>query len=144
MSDQATITRFLHTVPMFQGLQERQLQRLAKRFTERTYAAGETIVTQGTLGIGLFVIESGRADAVRQFPDGSSHIVNTFGPTEFFGELSLLDDAPRTASVTATEATKCLVLTQLDFNSVLHEDADIPVIMLKELAKRLRRTMDSM
>ncbi len=144
MSDQVTITRFLHTVPMFEGLQDRQLQRLAKRFTERSYASGETIVTQGTLGIGLFILESGKADAIRQHPDGSSHIVNTFGPTEFFGELSLLDDAPRTASVVATEATKCLVLTQLDFNSVMHEDADIPIIMLKELAKRLRRTMDSM
>jgi CRP/FNR family transcriptional regulator, cyclic AMP receptor protein len=144
MSDQATITRFLHTVPMFEGLQDRQLQRLAKRFTERSYFSGETIVTQGTLGIGLFVLESGKADAIRQFPDGSSHVVNTFGSTEFFGELSLLDDAPRTASVVAIEDTKCLVLTQLDFNSVLHEDADIPIIMLKELAKRLRRTMESM
>jgi len=144
MSDQATITRFLSTVPMFQGLQERQLQRLGKRFTERAYAAGESIVTQGTLGIGLFVIEKGKADAIRQFPDGTSHVVNQFGPTEFFGELSLLDDAPRTASVVATEATQCLVLTQLDFNSVLHEDADSPIIMLKELAKRLRRTTESM
>lgn len=144
MSDQATITRFLHTVPMFEGLQEKQLQRLAKRFTERTYNEGETIVIQGTLGIGLFVIESGKADAVRQLPDGSSVTVNKFGPTEFFGELSLLDDAPRTASVIATETTKCLVLTQLDFNSVLREDADIPIIMLRELAKRFRRSMERM
>jgi CRP/FNR family cyclic AMP-dependent transcriptional regulator len=137
MSDQATITRFLHTVPMFEGLQDKQLQRLAKRFTERAFNAGETIVTQGTLGIGLFVIESGKADAIRQLPDGSSVTVNKFGSTDFFGELSLLDDAPRTASVVATEATKCLVLTQLDFNSVLREDADIPIIMLRELAKAL-------
>ncbi len=144
MSDQATITRFLHTVPMFEGLQDKQLQRLAKRFTERAFNAGETIVTQGTLGIGLFVIESGKADAIRQLPDGSSVTVNKFGSTDFFGELSLLDDAPRTASVVATEATKCLVLTQLDFNSVLREDADIPIIMLRELAKRFRRTMERM
>ena len=85
MSDQATITRFLHTVPMFEGLQDKQLQRLAKRFTERAFNAGETIVTQGTLGIGLFVIESGKADAIRQLPDGSSVSVNKFGSTDFFG-----------------------------------------------------------
>lgn len=144
MSDQATITRFLQTVPMFAGLQEKQLQRLAKRFTERSYAAGETIVTQGTLGIGLFIIESGKAEAIRQHPDGSKTTVNSFGKTEFFGELSLLDDAPRTASVIAVEATKCLVLTQLDFISALHEDADISITMLKELAKRFRRLMDTM
>jgi len=144
MSDLEKTSRFLHTVPMFQGLQDRQLQRLARRFTERTFAAGETIVTQGTLGIGLFVIESGKVNAVRLNPDGSSTVVNSLGSTEFFGELSLLDDAPRTASVVATEETRCLVLTQLDFMSVLHEDADIPIIMLKELAKRFRRLMESL
>jgi CRP-like cAMP-binding protein len=144
MADVSRITRFLHTVPMFQGLDDRQLQRLAKRFTERSYATGEAIVTQGTLGIGLFIVESGKTDAVRAMPDGSKHTVNQFGPTEFFGELSLLDDAPRTASVVATEPTVCLILTQLDFMSALHEDADIPIVMLKELAKRLRRTMESL
>ena len=144
MSDQATITRFLQTVPMFEGLQEKQLQRLAKRFTERSYSAGEAIVTQGTLGIGLFIIESGKVDAVRQHPDGTKTTVNTIGKTEFFGELSLLDDAPRTASVIAVEDTQCLVLTQLDFISVLHEDSDISIIMLKEMAKRFRRLMDNM
>lgn len=144
MSDQATITRFLHTVPMFEGLQDKQLQRLAKRFTERKYNDGETIVTQGTLGIGLFIIESGSANAIRHNPDGSSVVVNELKSPDFFGELSLLDDAPRTASVVATSDTKCLVLTQLDFNSVLREDADIPITMLKELAKRLRRLTERM
>ena len=144
MSSHDKITQFLHTVPMFQGLDERQMQRLARRFTERNYATTETIVTQGTLGIGRFIIEKGRADAIRLHPDGSKVIVNTFGPTEFFGELSLLDEAPRTADVVATEPTICLVLTQLDFMSALHEDADIPIVMLKELAKRFRRTMESL
>lgn len=144
MADVSRITHFLHTVPMFRGLDDRHLQRLAKRFTERSYATGEAIVSQGTLGIGLFIIESGKADAVRLMPDGSKVTVNHFGPTEFFGELSLLDDAPRTASVVATEPTICLILTQLDFMSALHEDADIPIVMLKELAKRFRRTMESL
>jgi CRP/FNR family transcriptional regulator, cyclic AMP receptor protein len=144
MQEQEKITRFLHTVPMFQGLNERQMTRLAKRFKERTYAKGETIVTQGTLGIGLFVVESGKVDAVREHSDGTKTVVNTLGPTEFFGELSLLDDAPRTASIVATEDTVCLVLTQLDFMSALQEDADIPIVMLKELAKRFRRLMENL
>jgi CRP-like cAMP-binding protein len=144
MQDFDKITRFLQTVPMFQGLSERQLHRLARRFTERAYNAGETIVTQGTLGIGLFIVESGKAEAVRQHPDGSSNVLNTLVPTDFFGELSLLDDAPRTASVIATEPTKCLVLTQLDFFSALKEDNDMPIIMLKELARRFRRVMENL
>src|SRR5215470_10411263 len=121
MQEQENITRFLHTVPMFQGLNERQLNRLAKRFKERSYAKGETIVNQGTLGIGLFIVESGHVEAIREQSDGSKSVVNEIGPTQFFGELSLLDDAPRTASVIATEDTKCIVLTQLDFMSALQE-----------------------
>ncbi len=144
MSDQEKINRFLHTVPLFHGLDERQMLRLAKRFTERSFAKGQAIVTQGTLGIGLFIIETGSADAVRELPDGSKHIVNHLGPTDFFGELSLLDESPRTATVSANEDTKCLVLTQLDFLSALREDSEIPIIMLRELSKRFRRMMDSM
>jgi CRP-like cAMP-binding protein len=144
MADLSRITRFLHTVPLFQGLDDRQLQRLARRFTERSYATGEAIVTQGTMGIGLFVIESGKADAVRESLDGSKAVVNHFGPTEFFGELSLLDDAPRTASVVASEPTVCVILTQLDFMSALREDVDISIVMLKELAKRFRRTLETL
>jgi CRP/FNR family cyclic AMP-dependent transcriptional regulator len=144
MEDQEKITRFLHTVPMFQGLQPRQLNRLGKRFKERSYGKGETIVNQGTLGIGLFIVESGKADVIRESHDGDKTVVNRLGPTDFFGELSLLDDAPRTASVIATEDTKCLVLTQLDFMSALEEDAEIPIVMLKEMAKRFRRLMESM
>jgi len=144
MSDQEKIFRFLHTVPLFTGLDERHMQRLGKRFTERAFGKGEAIVTQGTLGIGLFVVESGKVEAIRENPDGSKHVVNTLGPTEFFGELSLLDEAPRTATVVAVEDTRCLVLTQLDFLSALREDSDIPIIMLKELSKRFRRLMETL
>lgn len=144
MSDQQKITGFLHTVPMFRGLDDKQLQRLAKRFNERSYGKGEAIVTQGTMGIGLFIVESGRAQAVRHFADGSEIQLNSFGPTEFFGELSLLDEAPRTATVAAVEDTKCLILTQLDFLSALREDADVSIIMLKEMAHRLRRATESL
>jgi CRP/FNR family cyclic AMP-dependent transcriptional regulator len=144
MSEVDQITRFLHTVPMFQGLNERQLNRLAKRFKERNYAKGETIVTQGTLGIGLFIIEKGKVEAVREHSDGTKSVVNQLASTDFFGELSLLDEAPRTASVIAAEDSTCLVLTQLDFMSALQEDAEIPIVMLKELAKRFRRLMENL
>lgn len=145
MPEHDKIKRFIQTVPLFKGLDEdRQFVRLAKRFSERSYAAGETIVTQGTIGIGLFVVENGKAEAIREYPNGDKHVVNTFGPTDFFGELSLLDEEPRTASVIATEPTQCLILTQLDFLSALREDPDIPIAVLKELARRFRRVMESL
>lgn len=144
MQDNEKIKRFLTTVPLFKGLDDRQLTRLAKRFSERSYPAGEAIVNQGTIGIGLFIVESGKAEAIREILGGEKHVVNTFGPTDFFGELSLLDEEPRTASVITTEETKCLILTQLDFFSALKEDVDIPIALLKELTRRLRRAMESL
>ncbi len=144
MSDLDTRMRFLQTVPLFQGLDERQLNRLAKRFNERSFNKGETIVNQGTLGIGLFIVVTGSADAVRAHPDGSTSVVNHLEPKNFFGELSLLEDAPRTASVVAVEDSTCLVLTQLDFMSALKEDSDMAISMLKEMARRFRRMMEAM
>lgn len=144
MQDLDKRIRFLQTVPMFKGLDERQLNRLARRFTERSFATGESIVNQGALGIGLFIIEKGRAEAVRESSTGEKTVVNQLGPTDFFGELSLLDEAPRTASVVAVEPTTCLVLTQLDFMSVLREDADIPIALLRVLARRFRIAMEGM
>ncbi|MBI5670598.1 MAG: cyclic nucleotide-binding domain-containing protein [Chloroflexi bacterium] len=144
MQDLDKRIRFLQTVPLFKGLDDRQLNRLARRFTERSFATGEAIVSQGTLGIGLFIIAKGHAEAVRELANGETVVVNQLGPTDFFGELSLLDEAPRTASVVATEPTTCLVLTQLDFMGVLREDTDIPIAILKVMAQRFRHLMDSL
>jgi CRP-like cAMP-binding protein len=136
--------RFLSTVPMFHQLNERQLKHIGQRFVRRDYDKGEHIVTQGKLGIGLFILEHGQAEVIRDRSDGTSVVVDTLKPTHFFGELSLLDDEPRTASVVATEPTQCLVLTQLDFMSALEEDVTVPIAILKELARRYRRALETM
>jgi len=135
---------FIHKVPLFQGLNKRQLERLAKSFVDREYAAEQAIVTQNRGGEGFFVIVSGGARAIRQRSDGTQSVVNTFGPTDFFGELALLDDGLRTATVVTTEATRCLVLTRWDFLALLKEDADMAIVVLQELAKRFRMVLDAL
>jgi CRP/FNR family transcriptional regulator, cyclic AMP receptor protein len=135
---------FLQNVPLFQGLNNRQLEHLSRRMVERHYAAGQPIVTQGHGGEGFFVIVSGKAEAFRERADGEKVVVNRFGPTDFFGELALLDDGLRTASVIASEPTQCLALTRWDFLAALREDAEMSVIILQELAKRFRRALDSL
>jgi CRP-like cAMP-binding protein len=135
---------FLQRVPLFDGLKPRQLEALASRFVERDYAPGATIVAQGQGGEGFFVIVSGKAEAVRERADGEKITVNTFGPTDYFGEMALLDDGLRTASVCATEQTACLVLARWDFLAVMREDADMAVTVLVELAKRFRRALDAL
>ena len=136
---------FLSRVPLFQGLKDRQLQRLADRMVERSYAAGDLIVKQGQGGEGFYVVTSGKAEATRERSDGEKITVNHFGPTDFFGELALLDeDGVRTASITASEPTTCLVLTRWDFLAILRQDAEMAVEILQEMARRFRIALNSL
>ena len=142
MADLEKTIGFLARVPLFQGLKKRQLERLAGKFVPREYAAGQAIVTQDKGGEGFFIIVSGKAEAIRERADGAKVVVNTFGPTDFFGELTLLDDGLRTASVVATEATQCLALTRWDFLAAVKQDVDMAITILEELAKRFRMALD--
>lgn len=135
----------LSKVPLFQGLKDRQLQRLADRMVERHYGAGDLIVKQGQGGEGFYVLISGKAEATRERSDGEKIVVNSFGPADFFGELALLDeDGVRTASIAAIEPTTCLVLTRWDFLATLRQDADMAVEILQEMAKRFRIALNAL
>ena len=145
MSDLKQTIGFLQNVPLFRSLNHRQLESLAKRMIEREYASDQPIVAQDQSGEGFFVIMSGKAEAFRQRSDGEKVLVNHFGPTDFFGELALLDDGLRTASVIATEPTKCIILTRWDFLGALREsDPEMAIVILQQLAKRFRRALDSL
>jgi CRP-like cAMP-binding protein len=134
---------FLAKVPLFQRLNNSQLRKIADRIMPRTYQPGQEIVTQGKSGFGMFLITSGHAEVVLDLSDGSQSVVNTFGPTDFFGEVSMLDGGPRTASVIAREKTKCLVLGRVEFISLLHNDAEMATEIAVALAQRLRRALAS-
>ena len=134
---------FLANVPLFQGLNNRQLKQIASRFVPRTYEPDQAIVSQGKSGFGMFMIVSGHAEVVLELSDGSKSVVNEFGPTDFFGEVSMLDGGPRTASVIASEKTECLVLGRVEFISLLHSDAEMATDIAAALAKRLRRALDA-
>ncbi len=137
--------KFLSKVPLFTGLKDRQLQRIADRMVERSYAAGDLIVKQGQGGEGFYVVTSGKAEATRERADGEKTVVNTFGETDYFGELALLDeDGVRTASITAQEQTTCLILTRWDFLAILRQDADMAVEILQEMARRFRIALNTL
>ncbi len=142
MADVKKVVEFLARVPLFHDLNGRQLERLAGRLVERAYKAGQDIVTQGKGGAGLFIITAGAAEAIRVRSDGSKAVVNTFGPTDFFGEMALLDEDPRTASVVATQDTHCLVLSQWELMGEMRQDADVAIGILQEVVRRFRRALD--
>jgi CRP-like cAMP-binding protein len=143
MPDQNASAEFLARVPLFRGLKQRQIENLARSMIARRYAAGDTIVTQGKEGIGLFVLLSGRAEVVRTGADGSTVTLNVFGPTDFFGELALLDGGPHTASVIAVEETECLVLAHWEFVGKLKLDPEMVTVILQEVVQRFHRALQA-
>jgi len=131
----------LAKVPLFQGLNNRQLKKIASRFVTRTYQPDQEILKQGKGGFGMFMIIRGRAEAVLELADGSKTVVNEFGPSDFFGEVTMLDGGPRTASVVACETTECLLLDRIQFIAMMNDDASMATEIAIELAKRLRRSV---
>lgn len=138
------IMQFLARVPLFRGLKEKQLKTLTHRMKEIEYKAGDTIVEQATMGVGLFIIGRGTAEVIRLHGDGSRIVIDTLEVYDFFGELSLLDEAPRAASVIARTEMICLVLSKLDLMDELRSDAEIGIEMLKTLAHRFRQMLVKM
>jgi CRP/FNR family transcriptional regulator, cyclic AMP receptor protein len=138
------IAQFLAKVPLFHGLKENQLTKIARRCRERDYTAGETIIEQGKVGVGLFIVVRGEARVVRHQADGEEFELDQLKRTDFFGELSLLDDAPRSATVVAVDEVKCLVLSKLDFLDELTADAEMGIVMLKTMSQRYRRLVSNL
>ena len=123
----------LREVGLFQGVEEEGLAAVAAKATEIAFDAGRTIVRQGEIGTGFFLIASGRANVVR---DGRT--LAELGPGQFFGELSLLDQQPRIAQVIAETPTECLALASWDFESILASQPGVALAILRGVARRLR------
>jgi CRP-like cAMP-binding protein len=141
VADRLTI---LQRTPLFQRLNRRQIEHLSKRFVERSYEPGDKIVTQGKGGEGFFIIMEGQVEVIRELAGGTETALHTLEVGDFFGEMALLTERLRAASVVATQPTCCLVLTHWDFFGLLREDADMAVAVLQELAARFSRVLDIM
>ena len=126
-------------VPLFQSLTKRELQVLANNCREREYPAGSVLLRQGETGVGLFIITGGRVNVTQATPDGETRELGSFRRGDVLGEMSLLDDQPRTATVVASEPTTALVIPVWDFRAALRESPDIGVKLLTVLSRRLRR-----
>jgi CRP-like cAMP-binding protein len=126
----AETVALLARVPLLSGLGKKQLERLAKDFSERVFPAGAVVVKQGDeRGIGFFVISEGEASVA---VDGKE--VDRMGPGDHFGEIALLGDRVRTATVTAETELRCLVMTLWEFRSFVQNDADVAWKLLEHVA----------
>ncbi len=123
----------LQKVTLFAGLSEKEAKKLASLFKERSFHAGEAMAEEGKHGIGFFVIESGTAKVTVHDQERT-----TLGPGAYFGEIALIDDGPRTATVTATSDIKAHVLIAWDFRPMVKEDPELCWSLLEGVAQMLR------
>jgi CRP/FNR family cyclic AMP-dependent transcriptional regulator len=124
----------LQHIPLFAELKPRELERLSGSFKERTFQAGQPVATEGEGGAGFFVIESGEA-SVTVHGDERGRL----GPGDYFGDIAMIDQGDRTASIKAESDLKCYGLTFWDFRPIVESDARIAWPMLQAMAKRLRQ-----
>jgi CRP-like cAMP-binding protein len=129
----APSVELLQRIPLFAELEPRELQRLSGSFKERTFTAGDKVATEGEGGVGFFVIESGEA-VVRVHGDERGRL----GPGDYFGDVAMIDQGDRTASIEAESDLKCYGLTFWDFRPLVEGDPRIAWPLLQAMAKRLR------
>jgi CRP/FNR family cyclic AMP-dependent transcriptional regulator len=120
-------------VPLFAGLEKRDLERIARSFKERRYKAGDTIASEGHGGAGFFVVDQGTAKV-----DVGGREVATLGPGDYFGEIALIDEGARTASVKADTDMTCYAMTLWEFRPIVETDARIAWKLVQALAHKLR------
>ena len=123
----------LSSVPLFANLSARQLRKLAQSATEDRYEAGDVIVREGGHTETLFVVLEGTANVVKEGRTVARRV-----PSELFGEISMIDGRPRTASVVADTPVRCLVLYHDGLRKLVSEDPQMAWTLLQTLAGRLR------
>ena len=138
MIDTPTVEGVFAEVPLLRSLGARQLSRLAKLATRRSYRSGAVIVREGDTSMSFYVVLSGAVRIERASEGGAVVPLAEAGPAGFFGEMGLIDDQPRSATVVATEPTECALLTKWDFESELRHNPEIALALLPVLSQRLR------
>jgi CRP/FNR family transcriptional regulator, cyclic AMP receptor protein len=123
----------LKKVPLFAGLDDRELDQIAKSMRERHFKAGDTVTQEGAGGVGFFVVESGEADVTI---GGDTR--GTIGPGDYFGEIALINESPRTATITARTDMVCYGMTPWDFRPLVEMNSTIAWKLLTAMAEKMK------
>jgi CRP-like cAMP-binding protein len=127
----------LRGVPLFSGLDDDELSRVASEFRERSFGEGDRIAIEGAEGLTFFVIEEGEVSIVAQGVE-----VARLGPGDHFGEIALIDRGPRTATVTALGPVRAHMLPIWSFRPIVEASPELGWKLLESLAQRLRGIED--
>lgn len=134
----------LSKAPLFEALDDQGAKALRANVTEVRLARGQTLFSEGETGDRLYVVLEGKIKLTRTAPDGRENLLSVLGPSEMFGELSLFDPRPRTASAIAVTECRLAGLGHDDLRPWLTAHPEVAVQLLRALAQRLRKTNDVM
>ena len=123
----------LKKVPLFAGLDNKELLQIASSMRERKFKAGDTVTQEGAGGVGFFVVEQGQADVSI---GGESK--GSVGPGDYFGEIALINESPRTATLTARTDMLCYGMTPWDFRPLVESNSTIAWKLLTAMAEKMR------
>jgi CRP/FNR family transcriptional regulator/CRP/FNR family cyclic AMP-dependent transcriptional regulator len=132
----------LRAIPLFASVSEEDLQQVASHLIERRFPRNTTIVEEGLAGDYMYVIREGRVKVTKLSEDGREKILEFLDAGSFFGEMALLDRAPRIASVKTLKPVRLLALSRSDFLNLLRKSPDLALSVIQELCKRLRTVDD--
>ena len=127
------LVTMLGSVPLFSSLTTRQRKSIADSGKERNYPAGASIVKLGEKGVGFYLVLEGKANVRKE-----NRSIATLGAGQFFGEMALFDEQPRTADVVAESPTRCLVLSSWEFWGALSKEPEVLRALMQEMVRRLR------
>jgi len=128
----------LRAIPLFSQVSDADLELIASLLIERRYARNTTIVEEGLPGDYMYVIREGRVKVTKLSDEGREKILNFLDEGGFFGEMALLDRAPRIASVKTLKPVRLLALSRTDFLNALRTSPDLAMAVIQELVRRLR------
>ena len=128
----------MKAVPLFASFPEDQLRMLTTMVTRRSASRSTTIMAGGDATDSLYIVLSGRLKVMMSDSDGKEVILSILGPGEFFGEMGLIDDEPRSASVVTIEPCELLAIAKRDFKKCLLENNEMAMAVMRGLVKRLR------
>jgi CRP/FNR family cyclic AMP-dependent transcriptional regulator len=131
-------TAVLKAVPLFLGFPDEQLRMLTGVVTRRSAARSTTIMASGDATDSLYIVLSGRLKVMMSDEDGKEVILSILGPGEFFGEMGLIDDEPRSATVITIEPCELLAINKRDFKKCLAENFEMAMSVMRGLVRRLR------
>lgn len=129
---------FLRRVPLLYSLNEQQIESLAAGSVRRNYPKGRTIVSEGEPSQSLYILLSGRAKVQRSDLEGKEVILAVLGSGDFFGEMSMIDDAPRSASVITLESCDFMSIARDSFKAMLAQSNEMCMAVMRGLVRRLR------